>query len=125
VARKDVLAPIYVNSTTTSPFEFPISQSLAANFNTISTNVLYKDSIAYQMNVTTSDSVGQFYLQESVDNVNFVDVGACGTVNAANTSIVVEVDISRTAPWIQLRYQVGTAGTGMCQILLTAKQVGG
>lgn len=124
MARKDILSPIYVSATGVSP-SGGLTQSLAASFNTVSTDVRNMDSVAYQINITTSNSTGNFFLQMSNDNVNFIDVGAAGTVGAANDSVLVEIDISRTAPFIRLRYAAGTAGTGTCLILITAKQGGG
>lgn len=125
MARKDVLYPQYINATTVSATNQPLTQSLAASFNTISTNLQFQDSCCYQVNITTSDSIGSFVLQCSQDNQNWASVGTAGIVSAANDTAVVEYDISRTAPHVRLAYTAGTAGTGTCTILVSAKQVGG
>lgn len=127
MARKLVLDQVYVNSTTSQPLGnlniVPISQSLAADFNTVSTGMANQDNISYQIAVTTSNSTGAFYVQVSDDNSNWVDMGAAGTVAAANDVILVEVDPGARM-YSRLRYDANTAGTGTCTIIVTAKNLG-
>lgn len=113
MARKLVLGPINIAT----------GQSLAANFSSASTVVSFEDSISYQINVTTSDSIGTFYLQCSNDGVNFADVGTAGTVAAANDTIIVDI-ADMAEKYIRLRYASSTAGTGTCDIMLMARSVG-
>ncbi len=128
MARKDVLLPIYISPTASD--SAPLSISLAADFVTVPTNVLYQDVVCYQVNITTSDSIGVFYVQVSEDynkNTqagNWVDMGQAGIANAANDTIVCEIDPGGRA-FIRMRYDATTPGTGTCSILLTAKQLGG
>ena len=123
MGRKNVLLPVYLNASSSSVF--PLNISLAANFVSISTSVLYQDSVVYQINITTSDSTGTFFVQESVDGVTYVDMGTAGTASGANDNILCEIDSNRTAPFIRIRYASSVAGTGTCTIQMAAKQVGG
>ena len=113
MGRKSILGPITIAS----------AQSLAADFESDETNVQQLDNISYQINVTTTDSIGVFYLQVSLDNINFSDIGVAGSVAGANDVII--VDITEIAePYIRLRYDSSTAGTGTCKIMLNAKVLG-
>ncbi len=115
------------------------AQSLSADFTITPTMIKYLDNIAYQINVTTSNSIGTFVVQGSLDyntdstgtNAgNWIDLPLGGpntgvpTVNAANDLIMIDMN---QLPFnaIRLKYVKGTAGTGTCDIWLVGKQVGG
>lgn len=121
MARKNSLDPIYVNLTAAGPT--PSTLSLSASFNTVSTAVPYQDGLNYQINISTSNSIGNFYLQASDDNVNFADVGQAAIVASASDVAICEIT-QVTAKYYRLRYQSATAGTGTCQIFLTARSIG-
>lgn len=111
---------------------------MAADFNTPPTVIQFLDNIVYQINVTTTNSIGTFSLQGSNDyNVDgptgtitnpgtWVDLdlgGGTPSVNAANDTIAICI---QQMPFyaIRLAYTAGTPGTGTCNVFLNAKQVG-
>ena len=113
MGRKLVLGPITIAS----------AQSMAANFNSDATVVSNEDVLSYQINITTSNSTGTFYLQCSNDNSNWVTIGTAGTAAAANDSIVVDIgDLS--CKYMRISYTSTIAGTGTCDILLMARSIG-
>lgn len=131
MARKDVVK--YTIPVAGSPII-----SLSASFVTPATVIKYLDSISYQINVTTTDSVGTFAVQVSndfqQDEVNNIVVNPgtwtaltlSGTpsVSAANDSIVIDLQLM---PYYATRiaYTSSSAGTGTAGIILNAKQIGG
>lgn len=107
-----------------APIDVVVSpKSLAADFNSELSTWENQEAISYQINVTTSDSTGQFLLQTSLDGDNWVDIGACGTVAAADDTIVVEY-IQQGSYKTRVRYAANVPGTGTCEILVSAKAVG-
>lgn len=128
MSRKNVLSPQLIES----------AHSLAASFNSTPTMVTNTDNVAYQINVTTTDSVGSFAIQGSVDyqpatantaavSGNWVDLGLGGgtpTVNMANDSLLFNLSL---LPFnaVRVAYTQTTAGTGTCNIYIMSKQVGG
>ncbi len=124
MARKDIISPIYLTSIGVS---VPLaSQSLASNFTTVSVPIPYFDNVSLQIVVTTTDSVGSFYVQVSNDNVNFTNLSISGSpfVNAANDDIAISLN-QLPFKFIRLSYVVSTAGTGTCTMQFMSKQVGG
>lgn len=114
MGRSARLAPVAV---VTAP------KSMAADFNSNSSTWENQEAISYQIDWTTSDSIGVFYLQTSLDGTSWVDVGACGTVASANDTSIVEYAQSG-AYLTRIRYDATTAGTGTCSIKVSAKAVG-
>lgn len=116
------------------------AKSLAADFTTEATVIQWLDNVAYQINVTTTNSVGSFIVQASLDYIpsdnpmidgmansgNWVDLNLTATpvVNAANDSILIDLN---QLPYkaIRLKYVKDTAGTGHCDIFVNARQMGG
>jgi hypothetical protein len=127
MGRKNTLN-VYITTSGGIPLNSPtnpnVSISLAASFNTASTEIANLDNIAYQINITTVDSTGTFYLQCSSDNVNFIDIGTAAIAAGANDNAVVWVNQEFCSPYVRLRYAPSVAGTGSCTIILTAKDVG-
>lgn len=128
MGRKPVLLPVYVTKTGTS--QTPVSISLATAFTTIPTNVQYEDNTSYQINVTTTNSIGTFTVEVCSDynpNIaasgNWSNMGTAASPNAANGIFFCEI-VSGPRSWIRLNYAVGTAGTGTCTILVSAKNIG-
>ena len=118
------------------------AQSLASSFQSKVTFVKFLDNISYQINITTSDSTGTFKIQGSddysideptgcVQNAgNWVDLDLSGpnsnipTISATNDVIGIEVNECPFAA-LRLSYTSTVAGTGTCNIFITAKQLGG
>jgi len=132
LARKNVLTPFKLNGNT--------PQSLSADFTSPVTTITYGDNIAYQINITTSNSTGTFSVQGSVDyqvdgptgtvinTGHWVDLilGGVGvpTVSAANDTILIDMN---QVPFnaLRLSYTHNTAGTGTCDMYIMAKMIGG
>lgn len=114
--------------------------SLASSFTTPATVVRNLDNCSYQINITTSDSVGTFAVQVSNDyyvnegNDNVVEnagnwttltlAGGTPFADAANDTIVINLN---QLPFyaVRLAYTAGTPGTGTCTVFVTDKQIGG
>lgn len=114
------------------------NQSLSASFNTEATLIRYMDNVSYQINVTTTDSQGNFAVQVSNDyQVDEVD-------NIANTGTWVSITLAGGAPIVsatsdqiainlnqlgfnavRLSYTATTAGTGTCNIFVLSKRLAG
>lgn len=130
MARKNVLSPQCITASG--------GQSLAASFNSTATIIQQTDNIAYQINVTTSNSTGSFSVQGSVDYIprtfeapgntgNWVTLSLGGdllTVAAANDNMLINLS---QVPFNALRiaYTSTVAGTGTCEIYVMTKQIGG
>lgn len=126
MARKNVLLPQLLQST-----------SLGASFNSSPTIISYADNIGYQINATTSDAVGTFAVQGSVDYqprtsdnpgvagnwVNLSLGGGTPTLASANDSIIINLSM---LPFNAVRVAyTRTSGTGTAVIYVMHKQVGG
>lgn len=128
MARKNVLAPQLIAD----------NQSLAASFESTPTMVTNTDNIAYQINVSTSDSEGSFSIQGSVDYQpatantpavagNWSDLGLGGgipSVDAQDDTLLFNLSM---VPFnaLRVKYTSTVAGTGTCDIYVMTKQVGG
>lgn len=127
MSRKLVLLPSAVAT----------AQSLATAFTTTPTVLSYQDNVAYQINVTTSDSEGAFEVQASMDYVpsgtgsvppnagTWATLTMDGTPTAAAANDVIAVSLNQV-PFKALRisYTPTVAGTGTCDILIMARTVG-
>lgn len=115
------------------PVVLVAAQSLAASFNSTPTVFAYTDNISYQINITTSNSTGTFAVQGSLDyvqagmggpgvagNWTSLNLSAVPTVAAANDTILINLN-QVPYPALRLAYTAGTAGTGTCKIIVTAK----
>lgn len=115
------------------------AQSLTTSFTTSATLIKYLDNCSYQINITTSNSIGTFTVQGSndynvdePDNVisnagNWIDLtlgGGTPFANAANDNIIIDLN---QLPFnaIRIHYTAATPGTGTCEIWMNCKQVGG
>lgn len=114
-------------------------QSLSANFESPITLIPRLDNCSYQINITTTDSIGTFYLQGSNDfekdvegNVvnpgSWVDLPLGGDTsapiaNAANDSILIDIN---QVPFnaLRIRYSASTPGTGTCDIWFNGRMLG-
>lgn len=126
MSRKNVLLPVAIAS----------NQSLSSTFTTTPTVLAYQDNIAFQINVVTTDSEGEFTVQASMDydpgvngstavTGNWIDLTLSGvpTVAAASDQILISMN---QVPYksLRIKYTPTVAGTGTCTILLMAKNVG-
>ncbi len=126
--RKNVLPPTLVSS----------AHSLAASYSTTPTVITFLDNCAYQINITTTNSIGTFAVEGSLDYVqgtanvtavtgNWVALTLGGATaapvaNAANDKILINLN---QVPFNALRitYTSGTAGTGTANIYFMSKMV--
>lgn len=127
MSRKNVLLPYKVES----------AHSLAASFTTTPTMVTYTDNIGYQINATTSDAVGFFVVQASVDyqpatpqtpgvTGNWITLSLGGdllTLSSSSDSLIINLSM---LPFnaVRLSY-TRTSGTGTADVYIMHKQVGG
>lgn len=126
MGRKNVLEPVLIAS----------SQSLGASFNSAATLIDFLDNCAYQINVTTSDAVGTFDVQGSLDYFpgnanqaavtgNWVSLGVSPTPTLASASDVIMINLNQL-PFRAIRVAyTRSSGTGTCNIYIMSKQIGG
>jgi hypothetical protein len=112
------------------------NQSLAESFTSKPTVITYGDNVSYQINVTTSDSIGTIAIQGSNDYSpntpddpvtnagNWASLNLSGTpqIDAANDTILLNLN---QVPYKALRlvYTADTAGTGTCDIYVGFKDL--
>lgn len=128
MARKNVLK-----------FQVATAQSLSATFISAPTVVKFLDNVSYQINITTTNSVGTFSVQASNDYQQdevtdavtnagtWADLplgGGTPSAGAANDTILINLN---QLPFnaIRVKYTSSVAGTGTCSIVLQARQIGG
>lgn len=120
-------------------YEVASNQSLSSNFSTSPTIINYLDNCSYQIDITTSDSIGSFTVQgsnnyqvysptgEVIGNAKWVDLTLGGGIpfaNASNDEIIIDLNQLPFSA-IRIQYTSSVGGTGTCNIFLTCKQVGG
>lgn len=127
MARKDIVLK-----------EIAIAQSMATSFTSAPTFVKNLDNVCYQIDITTTNSIGTFKVQASLDySVNASNVvvnsghwidlplgGGTPFANAANDDIIINLN---QLPFIATRlvYTSTTPGTGHCDVWIAARQIGG
>lgn len=120
-------------------FKVASAQSMATSFVTPATVIRNLDNDAYQINITTTNSVGTFSVEASLDYTidettghvsnagNWVTLNLAGgspSAAAANDSILIDLNqLSFEA--IRLRYTSSVAGTGVCDVYVFCRQLGG
>lgn len=111
--------------------------SISASFNTAPTIIQFLDNVSYQINIRTTNSTGTFQIQGSndyevdplsntvVNAGNWVDIsGLAVSVAAANDSAIINMsNLGFFA--VRVKYTSTVAGTGKCDIIVVAKQIGG
>lgn len=116
------------------PIEIALNQPLSSSFTSIPTNFKTTDNVAYQINVTTTDSTGSIAIEGSIDYVKADPLNGPGvaghwtpltlsgfpSVNGTNDTILININ---ECPYQSLRvsYTSVTAGTGTCNIFVMAK----
>lgn len=119
------------------PYKLATAQSLSSSFNSAVTTITYTDNISYQINCTTTNSVGTFALEVSDDyqisNGTIVNAGTWnpltlgGGIPAVNaTDAVISISLTQV-PFgaIRVAFTSSTPGTGTCDIYFLSKQLGG
>lgn len=117
-------------------YQLVSAQSLAASFQSPATMIKMYDNCSYQINITTTNSIGTFSVQVSNDYQtqkeddrsnagNWEDLTLSGTpsAGAANDNIVIDLN---QLPYkaIRLAYTSTVAGTGVADIYVACKSVG-
>lgn len=120
-------------------YKLNASQTMASSFTTSPTLIKYLDNIAYQINVTTTNSTGTFSVQASLDYAvdevgntptnlgNWITLTLAGgvpTIAAANDLILINLN---QLPFnaVRLVYTPTIAGTGTCDVFVMGRQIGG
>lgn len=128
MSRKNVLEPVQINT----------AQSLAANFTTTPTIISQGDNVGYQIDIATTNSVGTFAVEVSMD---YQQAGPWGPARAGNWSALQlsgstapsvssandVINISLNMPpfkAVRLAYTSSVAGTGTADIFVSYKSVG-
>lgn len=127
MARKNVLAHEKIAS----------AQSLSASFFSTPTVIDYMDNVGYQINITTTNSIGTFAVQASLDYQvadalhtpnagTWVNLALSGTPAAAGANDSIIIDLKQL-PFsaVRIAYTSSVAGTGVADIYIELKQVGG
>lgn len=118
-------------------YHIPGPISLAADFTSPVTFIRYTDNVSYQIVIDTVDSIGNFFLEVS-DDYTEVQTGVVenpghwhrltlsGQPVAAGADDVIGISLNQL-PYaaIRLVYESTVAGTGTCDVTVTAKRQGG
>ncbi len=126
MSRRNVLIPQKIAS----------AQSLSASFVSVPTMIPYGDNVSYQINVTTTDSQGSFYVQVSNDYSpntpdyptknagNWATLTLSGNPSVSSTNDVITLNLNQV-PYkaIRLGYTSTVAGTGVCDIFVGYKDL--
>lgn len=127
MARKDV-----------NVYNVAPAQSLGATFTTAPTLIKYGDNVAYQINAVTSNAVGTFSVQASLDYKiseptnsvenpgNWIDLTlAGGTPFLASANMLIMINLNQL-PFNAIRLvYTRTSGTGTADVYIMTKQIGG
>lgn len=106
---------------------------MTGNLASAATNIEFMDNIGVQLNFTTSNAVGTFNVQVSMDynQINGVVVNAGNWVNlalspspvAASANNQIYIDLNQlSAPWIRTIYTAGS-GTGLLDGFICGKEI--
>lgn len=116
------------------PFQILSAQSMAASFTSGAVEISNQDNVGVQLNWTTSNAVGIFGVQVSLDyrqdlegNIvvagNWIPLNFSPTIVAASTSDVAYIDLNQlSAPYMRVTY-TRTSGTGTVNGFVVAKGV--
>lgn len=116
---------------------FPTPQSMAASFTSPATFIRNTDNVSYQIDITTTNSIGSFSVQVSNDYMvgpdntvtnpgTWLTLTLSGTPIASGANDIIGISLNQL-PYdaIRLVYTSSTAGTGTLTAILTSKQLGG
>jgi hypothetical protein len=119
-------------------YPLALSQSLGASFTTAPTLIKYMDNCAYQINATTSDAIGTFAVEASLDYAtnevtnlvtnagNWIALTLAGgtpSLASANDNIMINLN---ELPFNAIRLvYTRTSGTGTMSVYIMTKQMGG
>lgn len=103
---------------------------MAANVASSVTNIEFLDNIGVQFNFTTSDAVGTFQVQVSMDYnpvaptaANWVNLALSPAPVAASANDSIYIDMNQlSAPWLRSTY-TRTSGSGTLNAFICGKEV--
>ena len=112
--------------------------AMSANFTTAPTLIKYLDNCSYQINIATTDSTGSFSVEGSLDYAidettgkvtnpgNWIALVLSGTPTAAAANDSILIDLNQL-PFnaIRLVYDSTVAGTGIANVYVMCRQLGG
>lgn len=121
----------------TLKYQLLTAQSLAADFISPVTFIRNTDNVSYQIDVITSNSIGNIYVEVSdnyavtPDNVvsnpgTWIRLSLSGQPVVSAADDIIGISLNQL-PYdaIRLVYQSVTPGTGVCSAIITSKQLGG
>lgn len=88
------------------------------------TDITYLDDIGFQFNVSTTDAIGTFVIEGSIDGENWATVPSSSS-GASLTGVSGTLLLSATLlpfPYIRAKY-VRTSGDGVCDGYISAKMI--
>lgn len=112
-------------------YQILTAQSISASFTGATpVNIQYLDNIAIQLNITTSDGIGTFLVQASIDydpnthdSGNWVNLVLSPSPTVASANNVILLDLNQLSfPWIRVSYS-RTSGTGTVSGFISGKEV--
>lgn len=119
---------------TLAPYKVIDAASMGASLTSTVTNIQYLDNVGVQLNFTTSDAVGTFQVQVSMDysqdaagNVlnagNWVTLTLNPSPTSASATDHIYIDINQvSAPYMRVTY-TRTSGTGTLTAYITGKML--
>lgn len=97
--------------------------SLAGNLTSSTSNIEFLDNVCIQLIWTTSDAVGVFYVEVSMDGEHWTPIDLSPSPAVAGTSNHCLLDlVLLAAPKIRVRY-AATSGTGTLTGFISAKMI--
>lgn len=111
-------------------FQTITAGSMAGNLASSVTNIEFLDNIGVQLNFTTSDAVGTFQVQVSMDYspvnptaANWINLSLSPAPVAASANDSIYIDLNQlSAPWIRTTY-TRTSGSGTLDAFICGKEV--
>ncbi len=119
---------------TLAPYKVIDAGSMGTTLTSTVTNIQYLDNVGVQLNFTTSDAVGTFqvqvsmdYTQDAVGNVlnagNWINLTLNPSPVAASAANQIYIDINQvSAPYMRVKY-TRTSGTGTLTAYITGKML--
>lgn len=118
-----------------TPFHLIIDGAMSASITSAATNIQYLDNVSIQLNFTTSDAVGTFSVQGSLDHAansltnqqitagNWVTITLPTSPVAASADNQILLDLNQLSfPWIRVVY-TRSSGSGTLNAYISAKAV--
>ena len=96
------------------PYQIINSQSLLAPFTSVDTTITWLDNVGITLDVVTTDVIGEFFVQGTIDGVTWfdLDVQPTLTVAGANTKMILDLNqLPFHKVRIRFEFTSGTSGT--------------